>query len=68
MIIVAAYTGGDVYVDSMFVRKYASPEPAFSSAGSEESYTPTGAIMNQFQGANLGADLYNGVLIGALII
>ena len=46
--------------DWSFVRKYNSPEPAFSSAGAEQ--TPTvGAIMNQFQRANIGADLYNGV-------
>lgn len=24
---------------------------------------PVGAIINQFQGANLGADLYNGAII-----
>lgn len=44
------------------VRKYASPEPAFSSVGGEEN-APTGAIMNQFQCSNIGADLYNGALI-----
>ena len=46
--------------DWSFVRKYNSPEPAFSSAGAEQT-PPIGAIMNQFQRANIGADLYNGV-------
>lgn len=27
---------------------------------------PAGAVMSQFQGPNLGADLYNGTLVGAL--
>lgn len=52
-----------IQADWVFIRKYLSPtEPAFSSAGSEES-VPTGAIMNQFQGANLGADLFDGMLV-----
>lgn len=28
-----------------------------------EAAPPVGAIMNQFQGANLGADLFNGTLL-----
>ena len=52
------------WIDDIIIRKYNSPEPAYLSAGSEES-APTGAIMNQFQGANIGADLYNGALIAA---
>ena len=49
-----------IQMDWIVVRKYNSPEPAFNSAGAEQ--TPTvGAIMNQFQRANIGADLYNGV-------
>ena len=43
-----------------FVRKYTSPEPTFSSAGAEQT-SLAGVIMNQFQRANIGADLYNGV-------
>ena len=48
--------------DWVFVRKYNSPEPAYLSASAEES-APAGAIMNQFQRTNLGADLYDGGLI-----
>lgn len=50
-----------VYIDNLFIRKYNDPEPAFSSAGAEQN-APIGAIMNQFQKANIGADLYNGAL------
>lgn len=54
------YLTGVAYVDNHIMRRYNNPEPAFLNAGSEESEA---AIMNQFQGANLGADLYDGVLI-----
>lgn len=30
-------SASDLYVDNLFIRKYVSPEPAFSSAGSEQS-------------------------------
>ena len=48
--------------DNIRARKYNATEPAFSSAAAEES-APSAAIMNLFQGPNLGSDLYNGALI-----
>lgn len=59
---IAGYTNVGTETNWFTIRKYQATEPAFSSAGSEEN-APVGAIMNQFQGANLGADLYNGALI-----
>ena len=40
---------------------YAMFEPAFNPALLYSAAPPAGAIMNQFQRANIGADLYNGV-------
>ena len=40
---------------------YAMFEPAFNPALLYSAAPPVGAIMNQFQKANIGADLYNGV-------
>ena len=42
---------------------YAMFEPSFNPALLYSAAPPVGAIMNQFQKANIGADLYNGVLI-----
>lgn len=61
-IFLASVNSSSKYWGWILVRNYNDPEPAFSSVGSEES-APVGAIMNQFQGANIGADLYNGALL-----
>ena len=50
------------HFDNFRVRNFHDPEPAYLSASAEES-APAGAIINQFQKANLGADLFDGGLI-----
>ena len=52
--------GGELEVDWVHTRKYAANPPTYEF-GAEET-EPTGAIMNQLQKYNLGADLYNGAL------
>lgn len=47
----------------LYREPYAMFEPAFNPALLYSAAPPVGAIMNQFQKANIGADLYNGVLI-----
>jgi len=49
------------YIDWYFISKYAANPPTYAF-GAEESAPAVGAIMNQFQRHNLGADLYNGAL------
>ena len=47
----------------LYREPYAMFEPAFNPALLYSAAPPVGAIMNQFQRANLGADLYNGAII-----
>lgn len=44
-ILMRTYNSGVGYLDSLFARKYASPEPAYLSAGAEES-APSGPNLN----------------------
>lgn len=50
--------GSPLEVDYVYVRKYAANPPTYAFGAGEEA----GAIMNQFQRASIGADLYNGAL------
>ena len=45
----------------LYREPYAMFKPAFNPALLYSAIPPVGAIMNQFQRANIGADLYNGV-------
>jgi hypothetical protein len=45
----------------LYREPYTMFEPAFNPALLYSAAPPVGAIMNQFQRANIGADLYNGV-------
>jgi hypothetical protein len=45
----------------LYREPYAMFEPSFNPALLYPAAPPVGAIMNQFQRANIGADLYNGV-------
>jgi hypothetical protein len=42
-------------------------EDASGSVVGEDHVAAAGAIMNQLQGSNLGADLYNGTLMSLMI-
>lgn len=55
------YTQPAADIDNFRIRKYVANPPTYAF-GAEES-APTGAIMNQLQKYNLGADLYNGAII-----